>query len=278
MVAFERATGFPTPRRRPRTGREQSLADVLAGRVATGPAPGATTGGETPPSAPEPPATARTTAAPTSPAPTTAAPTSPALSFDEAMLSTMLAATAARARGALLEELEGSREAQLAAAATAIVDATAELRTTRAVAAREDAAVILAMVEAIARHVIPHALAHCPLADLEAALPELLDRLQGQSELVVAAHADLVEPLRARLAGAGDGGEPCRVVVDASLAPGAAIVRWQDGEARHLPDERITAALELCAGWLAESASPPPITADEQTDEQPDEQDDPDER
>jgi flagellar biosynthesis/type III secretory pathway protein FliH len=245
MVAFERETGFPTPRRRPRTGAGRSLADVLTPPVAIEP--------ETPPTPASEPS-------PSEPAPTPPEPVAAAIAFDEAAVPTMLAAAAARARGDLLQELEGTRAAQLAAATAAIAEAANAMAQARADAARADRDVILALVAAIARHVIPRALAHCPLADLEAALPELLERLQGQANVVVGVHPDLVEPLEAGLGLAGDGDEnspACRVAADPALEPGAAVVRWQDGEARHLPDERIAAALELCAGWLAEHTTTP---------------------
>lgn len=249
MDAFARDVDF---RARPRrSGKATSrLADVLVKPPRPEPRDGGSPLDPTPP----PPADSAADQRP----PDAAEPLAPdalELVFDEAVLPSMLAAAAAEARAAVLVELRDDKAARVVEAEAAIALALRDAVEARNAGIARDASLILALAEAIARRAVPRALAVTPLDDLRDALPELLARLDHPPavDIVVAAdQADaLDEAILPLVAEAGFDGT-IRIVGDATLAPGDAVVRWPEGEARHAPDAMIDRALALCAGWLAE--------------------------
>lgn len=254
MQPFARDVDFKAPRR-PRRGTGGTLADLLD--TATAPAAEEPDAATTPEPEPTPEAAAPADSAP--------------LVFLESELPTMLAAAATAARGDALEATHAATEALAAEAQSAICQALATEVEARQAAHRQDADLIIAIAEAIARHVVPQALATAPLADLNATLPTLLARLDHPSRLEVRVAPSLVDPLEAQLAtmaqaSAFDG--EINVQADAAQAPGAALVRWPDGEAKHSPTDLIDEATTRCAAWLAErDAAPAHADAQEMPDE-----------
>lgn len=107
---------------------------------------------------------------------------------------------------------------------------------------------------ALARAIVPRALARAPLADIEAMLTELVPRLHGQPELELRLAPDLVEAGRAALANAARSADyrgAIEVVADADLADGDARLGWHRGAA-----ERSLARLEAEAAAVIEACLP----------------------
>jgi flagellar biosynthesis/type III secretory pathway protein FliH len=194
------------------------------------------------------------------PAPPAAVPEAPAPTptFSEADLARALAAarrdawveaeTALRAElAASLEQREaealGTIAAQLAAAGAALEQALAA----RAGACRE-------LALALARALVPRALALQPLADIEAMLQSLMLRLDREPRLEVGLPPALTtagEAVLGRLAAATGYRGELTVVAEPGLGPGDASVRWRDGAA-----ERDLARIEAEAVALVESWLP----------------------
>jgi flagellar assembly protein FliH len=140
-------------------------------------------------------------------------------------------------------EAVASLEARLLEAQDAIAAGLAGLAETGW--CERDAATLLAteLALALARAIVPAALARAPLDDIAGMVADCLARLHDAPPLEILVAADLVEPCRLqveRLAGeAGYGGE-IRVTVDPRLAPGDARVAWPEGGAKR--DLRAIAA------------------------------------
>ncbi len=243
MADFQPETSF---RRRPRGSgsARRSLADLL---VATA----------------SPPTEASVAVEPDDEVPTAApsvddlaAPTvaTPVL-FTESDVAAMLAESATSARLQALVDAEAETSACLARAESDIAAALAAAVGARSAHRSTNADLVQTLVERIARHVVPRAIAAAPLVDLEEALAALLERLERPQGVEILVHPDLVAPLQAKLealsAAAGFHGD-LSVAADRQLAPGDAVARWTDGEARHTQAARIDEALVLCRGWLAE--------------------------
>ena len=107
---------------------------------------------------------------------------------------------------------------------------------------------------ALARAIIPRALARAPLADIEAMLFDLVPRLHGQPRLELRVSPDLVEAGRAtlaRVAQTADYQGAIEVVADAALHDGDARLDWHHGAA-----ERSLARLETETAALIEACLP----------------------
>jgi flagellar assembly protein FliH len=195
--------------------------------------------------------------APPSPPLAPPAPEAPAPTFSANELARALEAARREARGeaaatvraelaASLEHREaqalGALAAQLAAAGSALE---------RTLAARAGASRELAV--ALARALVPRALALQPLADVEAMLQSLVRRLEGQPWLEVSLPPELIatgEAALARVAAeAGYQGE-LRVLPEPGLGPGDARVRWQDGAAERALARIEAEAVALVDAWL----------------------------
>jgi flagellar assembly protein FliH len=193
----------------------------------------------------DPPAAPCTPADPPAPPPPT---------FSEAELAAAVAAARSEGRTEAEAEiragLEHRRTEALAAIAAGLAQGQAAFE--RTLAARAGASGELAL--ALARALVPRALARQPLADVEAMLQEVVARLEGCPWLELRLAPDLVEAGRAALARAaaeaGYRGE-IRVIADAKLAPGDARLEWQDGAA-----VRDLARLEAEASALVEAWLP----------------------
>ena len=285
MATFELDSSFRRRRRGAAGDNRRRLAEVL-GETATKappPAAGVFTAGD-PPAAAAPSAAGSewaTCAADTPPSPPPGDPTSAApeavdpaapLCLGDQELATLLAGATAAAGAAA----EASAEARLADAETTLTEALIGAEAARERARRDDAGLILALVRAVARHVVGRAIAAAPLDDLDAELTALLARLEEPERVTITVAPALAGALEERLTGlaaeAGFAGT-LTVEAEATLAAGDALVRWPAGEAVRRGDDRIEAALRLCADWLAERGSepPPPAAAPTPTTEASDE-------
>ena len=157
------------------------------------------------------------------------------------------AATVRRELAASVEHRQaqalGAIAAQLAAAGSALE---------RTLAARTEASRDLAL--ALARALVPRALALQPLADVEAMLRSLVRRLEDQPWLEVGLPPELVqagEAALAQVAAAAGYQGGLRVLPEPDLGPGDARVRGQEGAA-----ERDLARLEAEAAALVEAWLP----------------------
>lgn len=196
--------------------------------------------------------------APPATPPAPPAPEAPARTFSEDELARALEAarreasieTAATVRAELAASLE-HREAQaLGALAAQLAAAGSALEQT--LAARTDASRELAL--ALARALVPRALALQPLADVEAMLQSLVLRLEGQPWLEVGlppALAAAGEAALARVAAEAGYRGALRVLPEPGLGPGDARVRWQEGGA-----ERDLARIEAEAAALVDAWLP----------------------
>jgi len=157
--------------------------------------------------------------------------------------------TAATVRAELAASLEQRRAAALGAIAAQLEAAGAALE--RTLAARADASGELAL--ALARALVPRALALQPLADVEAMLRSLVLRLEGQPWLEVGLPPALLaagEAVLARVAAeAGYQGE-LRIVPEPALGPGDARVSWHDGAAERDLARIEAEAVALVEAWL----------------------------
>ncbi len=159
------------------------------------------------------------------------------------------AAAEAEVRAAMLASLE-HRQAQALATISerlaASQDALDHILAGRAGASRD-------LALALARVLVPKALARQPLADIEAMLREVVARLEGTPWLELRLHPGLAEAGRAALARAAEEANyhgELRLIPDPRLGPGDARLIWQDGAA-----ERDLARLEaevtaLVDAWL----------------------------
>lgn len=107
---------------------------------------------------------------------------------------------------------------------------------------------------ALARAIVPRALAEAPLADIEAMLEDVVPRLHGQPALELRLAPDLVEGGRgvlARVAEAAGYGGAIEVVADPALGDGDARLCWREGVA-----ERDIEHIEAEAVRLVEACLP----------------------
>ena len=191
----------------------------------------------------------------TPPAPPAPAPTPRTFSEDELARALEAARreasseTAATMRAELAASLEQRRAAALGAIAAQLEAAGAALE--RTPAARADASGELAL--ALARALVPRALALQPLADVEAMLRSLVLRLEGQPWLEVGLPPALLAAGEAALARAaaeaGYQGE-LRIVPEPALGPGDARVSWHDGAAERDLARIEAEAVALVEAWL----------------------------
>ena len=161
------------------------------------------------------------------------------------------AETEARLRAELSECLENSHARALRALCEQLGQARAafeRLLEQRAAASRE-------LALALARVLVPRALARAPLADIEAMLRDTVRRLERNPRLELRLPQELVVQGRNLLervaAETGYSGELV-VSADATLGPGDARLCWQDGAAVRDLDELEAEALGLIDAWLPE--------------------------
>src|SRR5690606_17752843 len=188
----------------------------------------------------------------------------PAPTFSEAELGERIAAAVAEAETATAARVRAELDASIAARqAAALERIAAELATHQArfdgwIAARATASRELAL--ALAQALVPRALERQPLADIEAMVRDLLERLEHQPRLTLALPPDLADQgrrLLERLAGqVGYRGE-LLVEPDPSLATGDARLHWQGGGAERDLAELERAAIALVDAWLPETAAEP---------------------
>jgi flagellar assembly protein FliH len=179
----------------------------------------------------------------------------PAIGAEELAAAVALARAEGRAEGeaAARAELAASLDRQRGAAAAALAGALAgmEERYQAWLDARAGASRELAL--ALARALVPRALERAPLADIEAMLRELVERLEGEPELHLALPADLLAPGRELLeAIAGDAGFTGRLTAegDPALGPGDARLSWHRGHAIRELAAIEREALAVVAAWL----------------------------
>jgi len=193
----------------------------------------------------------------------------------------------AATRAALTASIEQRTAAALEAIARALAESQAAYAAQVAGCARQSRDLGLALGRAI----VPRALAHAPLADIEAMLLELVPRLKAQPRLELRLAPDLVEAGRAalmRVADTADYRGSIEVAADPALADGDARLAWHQGVAeRSLAriEAEATALIEVClpgdepdAGPLvagqaahtpAHGAAEAGATREETSDEQP---------
>ena len=192
-------------------------------------------------------------------------------SFSEAELDAAVAAARDQAITATETRLQASLEHRQAAALAAIAeqlahaqDGLANCLTTRARANRDLA---LAMAKAL----VPRALAHQPLADIEAMLRDTLVRLEREPWLELRLPPDLSEPGQELLAKVtsevGYRGE-IEVLPDPALGPGDAKLCWQDGAAVRELDQIQAEAVALVDAWLGSDDASTSAAAPERPDDQ----------
>lgn len=187
-------------------------------------------------------------------------PAAPAPTFSAAELASAVEAARrdayADSASELRAELTASREQREADALAALSQglAASQHALERLLAARAGASRDLAL--AVARALVPKALALRPLADVEAMFQELVVRLEGQPWLEVRLPPDVAptgEAALARIAAqVGFKGE-LRVQADAGLGPGDARLAWHEGMA-----ERDLARIEAEATALVDAWLPAP--------------------
>lgn len=187
-----------------------------------------------------------------------AAAEAPPQRFTEEELSTALAAardearreTEAKVRAAVTASIEHREAEALETIARRLAESQATYDAHIADCARHGRDLGLAL----ARAIIPRALARAPLADIEAMLFDLVPRLHGQPRLELRVAPDLVEAGRAaltRLAETADYRGTIEVVADATLQEGDARLGWHHGAA-----ERSLARLEAETAALIETCLP----------------------
>lgn len=161
------------------------------------------------------------------------------------------AAGAAAARDEMAVRIEQRQSAALVVLARELSERRVEFD--RMIEARARASQALAL--AMARALVPRALALAPLADIEPMLRDLVARLEGQPRLLLRLPPDLVEPGRrlilevaadARFEGA------LETRADPALGPGDAELLWQDGRAERRLELIALDAEALVRAWLPE--------------------------
>ena len=168
-----------------------------------------------------------------------------------------------RTRLAVEQAAEARVEQRLAEAVERLADQLAGLRQLEAEADSRGVAADVGLALEIARSIVPHALAHAPLADLEAMLVELLQGLGREPRLELRVAPVLVEGGRRLIHGIAErtgwqGG--IEVVADDGLSLGDARLIWAEGRAeRRL--ERIAADMEevLASVFAARPSDDPAV-------------------
>jgi flagellar biosynthesis/type III secretory pathway protein FliH len=164
------------------------------------------------------------------------------------------AATEERVRTEMLASLE-RRQADALNAISGQLAASQE-RLERMVASRAGASRELAL--AAARALVARALDQQPLADVEAMFRELVVRLEGMPWLELRLAADLLpaaEVVFARAADEADYRGELRLVPDARLGPGEALLSWQDGVAERGLSRLDGQVAMLIEDWLPATAT-----------------------
>jgi len=183
----------------------------------------------------------------------------PPPTFTQAELDAAVERAHAEAEEATRRALEAAIEQRRTEALEAIGHqlATAEADYQKCLTARAAASRELAL--ALARALVPRALARAPLADIEEMLRDLLGRLEGRPRLELALPPDLVaegrELLNTLATEAGYEGEH-EVVHDPSLGPGSARLRWQGGAAVRDLGEIEAEVRALAEAWLPGTDGP----------------------
>ncbi len=159
------------------------------------------------------------------------------------------AATETRLRAELHAGLEHRQAAALAAIAEQLAHARDALASCLAARARASRDLALAM----ARALVPRALAHQPLADIEAMLRDTLGRLEREPWLELRLPPDLVEhgqELIAKVASDVAYRGDVAVLPDSGLGSGDAKLCWQEGAAMRDLDRIEAEAVTLVDAWL----------------------------
>jgi hypothetical protein len=198
-------------------------------------------------------------------------PPPPAPSFDEAELAKAMAhacqqgavVAAAAVRAELVAAVEHRTSLAVEAIAAELARSQAQLTESR----RARAGASRALALALARAILPRALADRPLADIEAMLIDLVGRLDGQPRLELWVAPDLVAAATALLARvAADAGHDGALALhpDPTLGPGDARLTWVDGVALRDLAALEREAVALVDAWLSSAgvaATEPPTTA-----------------
>jgi hypothetical protein len=205
--------------------------------------------------------------APAAEAPAAAPPAPPPVHSQEELARAVAAALEegrAEAAAAVRAELRAGIEQQQAEALAAIAaqlagrkDALEQTLAARAGASRE-------LALALARALVPEALARQPLADIEAMLRALVVRLEGEPWLEIRlAPAPAAAAEASLLAIAEEAGYrgALRVLPDARLGPGDARLSWLDGRAERDLAQLESEALALVDAWLPEPPHAPAARA-----------------